>query len=208
LAGVTSPNDPPPYQPYGQSGHPQPGSEQPGQHPGYQQPGYPQSGYPGYQQPGYQQPGYQQPSYPQWPGQYDSAESGAPMRRPAVLIAAGVIWLLIALFMVAFGIFTAVADQIPGFNEAMRQQGITITSEQLRTFGFLLISFGVLIGALGILVFRGSLWARIAVLAAALMPALVLVQTYFFPLLVITAGVLQFLPAANAYAQQRRRSYR
>jgi hypothetical protein len=193
VAGVTGPNDPPqPYQPYDQPSYPQPG---------YPQPGYPQ---PGYQQPGYQQPAYQQPGYPQWPGD----DKPAAPRRPGVLIAAGVLWLVIAAFLILVGVVTSVADQIPGFNDAMRQQGITVTPEQLRTLGFLQIAFGVLIGALGVLVFRGSLWARIAVVVVAAVPGLLFSRTLFFPLLVIAAAVLQFLPAANAYAQDRRRAYR
>jgi hypothetical protein len=218
--GVSSPNDPSqPYQPADQPGQPRPSAAQPEpDQPGYQQPGYSgypgyqqQPGYPGYQQPGYQQPGYQQPGYQpgysQWPSSEQWPDSSrGPVRRPGVLIAAGVLWLLIALFLLLLGVLMAVAGQLPGFNEAMREQGVIITSEQLLASGLVVIAFGLAIGLLTIPVFRGALWARIAIIAVALLPTFIFARTLIFPLFVIAAAVLQFLPAANNYALDRRRT--
>lgn len=166
------------------------------------------------QQPGYQpyQGGYQQ-GYPAYPPQgYPQQPFGGvpvpepPPRRPGVLVAAGVLWLLNGAFLLVFGIITAMADRLPGFDEAMRDQNLEITRDQLLAVGISGAVFGAAIIALAFPVFSGATWARIVVIVVALVPTAVLFALVVFPLFTIAASVLQFLPPVTRYVQAKRRA--
>ncbi|HEY0637325.1 MAG TPA: hypothetical protein VGD67_06740 [Pseudonocardiaceae bacterium] len=181
--------------------------QQPQQDPRYpQNPQYPQAQPPQYPyQPdagGYGQP-YGQPGYGQW-GQQPVPQP--PPRRPGVLTAAGVLWILAGAFLLLFGVLTAVADQLPGFEEAMAQQNLNLDPGLLRGVGIAGAVFGLAVIGLAIVVFRGDTWARIGIVVVVLLPTLVMLTTIVFPLLVIVAAVLQFLPAVNEYTRARARA--
>lgn len=146
---------------------------------------------------GYPQPGYQQ----QWP-----PPASEPARRPGVLVAAGVLWLLNGAFLLVLGGFTAVADQLPGFEEAMLSSGVQFTREELLAAGVVIAVFGAAMVGLGLAVLlTGATWARILIIVVALLPTVFLFQLVVFPLFTIAAIVLQFLPPVGRYVEARRR---
>jgi hypothetical protein len=218
LAGVSSPYDPRPYDPHANDPNaydpsaydpsaydPQQSGQQPYQQgypqQPYQQP-YPSAGYPpaGYQPAGYQPAGYQQAGYQQW--QPPTADQP---RRPGLLVTAGVLWLLNGAFLLVFGLITAFADRLPGFEEAMLQSGRQITHEQLLSVGLGGAAFGaVLVGLAIVVLVTGATWARILIMAVAVVPTVFLVVLVVFPLITVAASVLQFLSPVNRYVQARR----
>ena len=165
---------------------------------GYPPAGYPPAGYQqawGYQPAGYQPAGYQQGGYQPW---------APPPDRPGVLIAAGVLWLLNGAFLLVFGVLTAVADRLPGFNDAMRDRDTEVTREQLLAVGITGAVLGAAIIALGVVVFSGATWARILVMVLAVVPTAFLLVLVIFPLFTIAASVLQFLPPVGRYLHAKR----
>jgi hypothetical protein len=199
---VSTPNDP--DQP-----------QQPQRPPTGEQPAYPSQPYPGQPYPdqpyGYQQQppphGYQQYAspyggYPQYGG-YPGQPPTGPPRRPGTLIAAGALWLLLAVPTLLFGIGSLLADRIPDIDQ-LYANNPDLTPEFVRNFGIGATSAGLALLAFGIAVFSGALWARIA---AAVVGGLIGLFGFVFvvPLvLAIVAIVLQFLPASNAYDKARR----
>ena len=198
---MSSPYDPQqPYQQPYQPGYPQDYGQQPYQpYPpaGYPPPDYPPAGYP---PPDYPPPGYPPAGYQQWP-----PPTTEPPRRPGVLVAAGVLWLLNGAFLLVFGVITAVADQLPGFEEAMLESGNQITRDELVAVGITAAVLGAAMIGLAIVVFvNGALWARILIMVVAIVPAVLLLLTVVFPLFTIAASVLQFLPPVGRYVRARR----
>jgi len=185
---VSSPYDP--QQPYQQGYPPQP-----------YQPDYPQQPYQqDYPQQPYQQAGYPPAGYQQW--QPPTAERP---RRPGLLVAAGVLWLLNGAFLLVFGVITAVADRLPGFEKAMLESGNQITRQQLLAVGISGAAFGAVIVGLAIAVLlTGAIWARIMIIVVAVVPTLFLLVLIVFPLFTIAASVLQFLPPVGRYVRARR----
>ena len=121
-----------------------------------------------------------------------------------MLIAAGVLWLLNGAFLLVFGVITAVADRLPGFDEAMRERDTEITRDQLLTIGITGAVSGALIIALGIAVFSGATWARVLVMVVAVVPTAFLLVLIVFPVFTIAASVLQFLPSVGRYVRAKR----
>lgn len=176
------------YQPRYQPGEYQPGGYQPGGYP----PGYPPADYP--------PSNYPPAGYTQW-----SPPPEPPPRRPGVLVAAGVLWLLNGAFLLVFGILTALADRLPGFEEAMRESGTQIGRDELLAVGIAGAVFGAAIIGLAVPVFTGATWARILITVVAVVPTAFLLVLVVFPLFTIAATVLQFLPQVSRYLQARRR---
>jgi hypothetical protein len=167
-----------------------------------QQPGH-QPYQPGSYQPSYPPPGYPPPDYP--PAGYQQWSPSEQPRRPGVLIAAGVLWLLTGAFLLVFGVLIALADRLPGFEEAMRESGTSISRDQLLAVGVFSAVFGAAIAGLAVAVFSGATWARILIMIVAAVPSLLLLGLVVFPLFSVTASVLQFLPPVTRYVQARRR---
>jgi hypothetical protein len=171
-------------------------------------PQQPYSPYPyGYGQPSSPQAGYQPPNYvpPAGYSQWTPPTQPERPRRPGVLIAAGVLWLLNGAFLLFFGIITMLADRFPGFDEAMRDQGLNITRDQLLAIGGGTAAIGLVLIGLAIPVFNGVTWARILIVVVAVVPSVLLITLVIFPLFSLIGGILQFLPPANRYAQARSR---
>jgi hypothetical protein len=122
-----------------------------------------------------------------------------------VLIAAGVLWLLNGVFLLVFGVLMALADRLPGFEEAMRASGTEISHDQLLMVGISSAVFGTVITGLAVAVFSGATWARILITIVAVVPSALLLALVVFPLFSVTASVLQFLPPVTRYVQARRR---
>lgn len=149
----------------------------------------PPSGYPHYS-------GYPQHGSRVWP-------PVGPLRRPVTLIAAGVIWLLLAVLTLLFGISALLADRIPDIDQVY-EENPSLTPELVRDFGIAATTAGLVLVVLGIAVFSGALWARAASMVIGGVVGLFGFVLVVPLVLAIAAIVLQFLPASNAYAQARR----
>lgn len=165
------------------------------------QPVYPSPPYGYQQQPPYgyqQQPPY---GYQQYGG-YPEPPAGPP-RRPATLIIAGVIWLLLGALALLVGIVYLLADRIPEFDRVYADYP-SVTPELVQGVGLVATVVGLALVAFGIPVFGGALWARIMTAVIGGLAGLIGILTVVVPLLAFTAIVLQFLPASNAYAKAKR----
>lgn len=115
---------------------------------------------------------------------------------------AGVLWLVEGALLLVLGTLTALADRLPGFEEAMLESGETITREQLLTAGISGVVFGAAVGGLGVAVLlTGATWARALVVMSAAVPTLVLLIFVLPLVLTVTATVLQYLPAVNRWVR-------
>jgi hypothetical protein len=154
-------------------------------------------------QPGYPPPGYPPPGYP--PAGYQQWSPSEQPRRPGVLIAAGMLWLLNGGLLLVFGALIALATRLPGFEEAMRERGAKISHDELMTAGVSGAVFGVVIIGLAVAVFSGAIWARILIMVVAVVPNILLLASIVFPVSFVAASVLQFLPPVTRYVQAKRR---
>jgi hypothetical protein len=125
-------------------------------------------------------------------------------RRPATLIIAGVIWLLLGALTLLVGIVGLLADRIPDIDRVYAENP-GITPELMRVVGISATALGLALVVLGIVVFGGALWARIVIAVIGALVGLFGIVAVIFPLLALIAIVLQFLPASNAYATARQR---
>jgi len=119
------------------------------------------------------------------------------------LIAAGVLWLLLAVPLLLSGIGALVIDRSPDIDR-LYAENPNLTPDLVRYVGIGATSAGAVLIMLGIAVFSGALWARIAAAVIGGLVGLVLLILIVPPVLAIIAIVLQFLPASSAYAKARR----
>lgn len=166
-------------------------SQQPGGLPPPGQGGYPEA-----------QPGYQG-GMPPPPGDHTER----PVRRPGVVVAAAVLWVLTGLLFLLAGLATALAGGNAEVQEeldnAFAQSGLTVDTDILQqgivVTGVVLAVVGALLVIGALLMLRRSNAARILLTVLGVIVALLLLGTVIGTIVVLVAIVLQFLPAANAW---------
>ncbi|MDQ3887277.1 MAG: hypothetical protein M3308_09810 [Actinomycetota bacterium] len=198
-----------PQDPYG------PQSQQPGKDPIPGESGYPAAPPP---QPSGYPAGMPPPSggMPPPSGEYTGA-SHLGDRRPGLVVASVVLWVLIGLFFLLPGLVLALV----GDNQAMQEQledqladvaapsGVQLEPETLQQWifatGVVMAVLGALLIILSLLMLMRSNVARIVLTVLGVPVALLLLRTVVGTLVVLAAIVLQFLPPANVWFRSRRR---
>jgi hypothetical protein len=123
-------------------------------------------------------------------------------RRPGVLTAASVLWILYGVTFVVIGVGVAASYWLPAISEPSPSAG------QVDDIGYGLVAvgFGMLITVLGVFVLNGTTWARVVVMVVAAMLAILMIGLLIFAVVTIIASVLQFLPPVSRYVAATRQS--
>lgn len=135
-----------------------------------------------------------------------------PARRPGVLIAAVVLWVLIGLFALIAGIvLIAVSGSeqtVNTFVGTLEDRGFAnVDDETVRTA---LVAVGVVVVVLGILEIASALvmlrrqnWARVLVTIVGVLVGIAMFRTFLVPAGVVIAIILQFLAPSNQWFRTR-----
>lgn len=147
-----------------------------------------------------------------YPAGMPPGQPAAPPRRPGVVVAAAVLWVLAGLFFLLSGLVLAFAGSNATveqqFEDAVAQSGVQIDPETLQqgvlVTGIVMAVLGGLLVLLALLMLGRSNGARVVLTVLGVLAALLLLGTVIGTLVLLVAIVLQFLPSANAWFRFRR----